>query len=243
MRFFILQLIIISLFSIAEATAPREFLARTQGNSNLNKPVACKEAGDGIADDEDGRCQDLRFLGHELVKSGAPNALFAINQFYARLKSYFNKDRFYAQKFVAHTDDLRLDFEELESWARNLAISEFDMAKFLFQVMVDSARFMDCYSESILSGHELVFWAVEAYARAVAMFNIEGVIDREVRNYAEKLGRLKYNLDVLDYQFSLLENVPFLIHLMFKDQWVRATKIVEVLQRQIDGTAKFVPET
>ncbi|KAM9938967.1 hypothetical protein OXX80_001556 [Metschnikowia pulcherrima] len=75
------------------------------------------------------------------------------------------------------------------------------------------------------------------------MFNIEGVIDRKVMNHAEKLNRLKQTLGALDYQFSLLENAPFLIRLMFKDQWTRATRIVEVLQRQIDGTAKFVPET
>ncbi|KAM9906210.1 hypothetical protein OXX79_001687 [Metschnikowia pulcherrima] len=241
MRLFILQLMIISLFTISEATTPRQFLSRTQGNGNLNKAVACKEAGDGIADDEDGRCQDLRFLGQELVSSGSPSALLAMNQFYARLKSYFDKDKFYAQRFVAHTNDSRQDFEELKSWARDKAWAEFNMAKFLFQVMVDSARYLNCYSEINLSGHELVFWAVETYARAVAMFNIEGVIDREIRNHAEKLSRLKQTLDALDYQFSLLENAPFLIRLMFKDQWTRATRIVEVLQRQIDGTAKFVP--
>ncbi|KAM9895456.1 hypothetical protein OXX69_011014 [Metschnikowia pulcherrima] len=243
MRLSIFQLIIISLFTISEAITPRQFISKAQGNGNLNNPVACKEAGDGIADDEDGRCQDLRFLGQELVNSGAPNAIFAIDQFYARLKSYFDKDKFYAQRFVAHTDDLRQDFEDLEIKARDKAWAEFNMAKFLFQVMVDSARYLNCYSEINLSGHELVFWAVETYARAVAMFNIEGVIDREIRNHAENLSRLKQTLDALDYQFSLLENAPFLIRLMFKDQWTRATRIVEVLQRQIDGTAKFVPET
>ena len=118
MRLSIFQLIIISLLTISEATTPRQFLSKAQGNGNLNKPVACKEAGDGIADDEDGRCQDLRFLGHALVNSGAPNALLAINQFYARLKLYFDKDKFYAQRFVAHTDDLRQDFEDLEIKAR-----------------------------------------------------------------------------------------------------------------------------
>ncbi|KAJ8144836.1 hypothetical protein OY671_002072 [Metschnikowia pulcherrima] len=243
MRLSIFQLIIISLFTISEAITPRQFISISQGNGNLNEAVACKEAGDGIADDEDGRCQDLRILGQELVSSGASNAIFAIDQFYARLKSYFDKDKFYAQRFVAHTDDLRQDFEDLEIKAREKAWAEFNMARFLFQVMVDSARYLNCYSEINLSGHELVFWAVETYARAVAMFNIEGVIDREIRNHAEKLKRLNQTLDALDYQFSLLENAPFLIRLMFKDQWTRATRIVEVLQRQIDETAKFVPET
>ncbi|KAM9938966.1 hypothetical protein OXX80_001555 [Metschnikowia pulcherrima] len=143
MRLSIFQLIIISLLTISEAITPRQFISISQGNGNLNEAVACKEAGDGIADDEDGRCQDLRFLGQELVSSGASNAIFAIDQFYARLKSYFDKDKFYAQRFVAHADDLRQDFEDLKIKAREKAWAELNMARFLFQVMVDSARYLN----------------------------------------------------------------------------------------------------
>lgn len=191
-------------------------------------------------------CDELRVLREELEKVEPPKPDIVLEKFVIRLKSYVKFDAFDCLvfdtvNFDSDKKELHAEFAEIESWIGHLDIPELKFARYMLGIMTDASRFMKCYSNIPLLGHELVYTVVELHVSALSMLNFRGRLDLNIVNYRSKITKICDHICSSVKSFENLTAPSLLIKIMFKDQVRKAKTVLKVLEDHGARSLKYIP--